>query len=113
MNKTNRLILILAMLSTTTLTGYALTADKDVNIPTNETITDQMSTAVDTIAINENVNVINITKNSNETTVAETILKEEQKKTSPGFSLTDTVISLISAVILIMIYKIGGYISEK
>jgi len=99
--------LILVTLLTTTLTGYALAADKDVNIPTNDTITDQMGTAVDTIAINENVTVINITENSNETTVAETILKEEQKKSSPGFSLTDMVVSLISAVFLIMIYKIG------
>ncbi len=87
------------MLSATTLTRYALAAE---NISINETISDQVITSADTIAINENVSVINITKNSNETTVAETIIKEEQKKSSPGFSLNDTVISLISAIILIM-----------
>lgn len=100
MNQTNTLILILVILSQA-LTGYALAADKDVNISTNETIADQVST-VDTIAINDNVNIINITKNSNETIVAETILKEEQTKSSPGFSLADTAISLITAAILIM-----------
>lgn len=112
MNKTNMLILILVMLSTTTLTGYALAEDKDMNIPTNETTADKVSTAADTIAINENVNAINITKNSNETTVAEMILKGEQKKSSPGFSLTDLVMSLISAVILIG-YTKWGYINGK
>lgn len=107
MNKINMLILILVMLSTMTLTGYAQINESGANISTNETIADRESTAADTIAINEDINVINITKNSNETTVTETIIKEEQTKSSPGFSLTDTVISLITGIILIMVYKMG------
>ena len=103
MSKTNTLLLILAILSTTTLTGYALAADKDANISTNETIANQVSTPVDTIVINENAKVINITENSNEITVAETIIKEEQKKSSPGFGMADTIISLIAVVAIVFV----------
>jgi len=106
MNKRNNLILILVISST--MTGCALAADKDINISPNETIAQQVITPGDTIALDENVEVINITENSNETSVVETIIKEEQEKSSPGFSLNDTVISLIIATILIMV--IGRYI---
>lgn len=105
MNKINTLILILVMLSTMTLTGYAQANESGANISTNETTAG--ITPADIIAINENASVINITKNSNETTVAETMIKDGQTKSSPGFSLTDTVISLITAIILIAVYKIG------
>jgi hypothetical protein len=103
--KTNMLLLTLAILSTsatalTALSGYALAADNDINISTNTIY--PVDTPVNTIAINESINVVNITNNSNETTVAETIIKEENKKSSPGFLLTDTVISLITAIILII-----------
>ncbi len=107
MNKTNKVILISMMLSTMALIGSALAADRSADNSTNVTIT---MTPADTIAVNEDVNVINITKNSNETTVTETIIKDDQKKSSPGFSLFDSLISLFSAIILIMIYKIGRYI---
>lgn len=103
MKKSNMLILILVMLSATTLTGYALAAESGTNISPNETIA--TITPADAIAVNEDVNVINITRDSNETTVDETIIKEEQMKSSPGFSLTDTVMSLITGIILIMIFK--------
>jgi hypothetical protein len=108
MNKRSMLILISVMLSTILLIVYAQAAGSGANISTNETLSDQVTTTpADTIAINENISIINITKNSNETTVSETIIKEAQTKSSPGFSLTDTVISLISVIILIMVYKIG------
>jgi hypothetical protein len=93
-------LLILVIFSTTTLTGYGLATDIDVNISTNETITTLVSTT-DVIEISETANVINITENSNETTVIESIIKEEQKKSSPGFGLTDIVITLITLAILI------------
>lgn len=100
MNKMKMLLLILAILSTTTLNAYALAFDIDTNISTNETIANPVSTT-DTIEINETANFINITENSNETTVIESIIKEEQKK-SPGFGLIDSVISLITVIILMM-----------
>lgn len=100
MNKMNMALLILAILSTTTINAYALSVDIDTNISTNETIANPVSTT-DTIEINETANVVNITENSNETTVIESIIKEEQKK-SPGFGLTDSVISLITVIILMM-----------
>lgn len=103
MNKTNILLLILAIFLTATLTGYALAADGDVNISTNETIANPVSTPIDTIVINEDANVINITENSNETTIAETIIKEEQKKSSPGFGIADTIISLIAVVAIVFV----------
>jgi hypothetical protein len=106
------LLLTLAILSVsatalttfTALTGYALAADNDTNISTNTIypVDTPVDTAPDTIAINESINVINITNNSNETTVAETIIKEESKKSSPGFLLTDTMISLITVIILVI-----------
>ncbi len=115
--KTNMVVLVSVMLSTMVLTGYALAADRGSNNSTNVTIATMTPVdtiavnedVADTIAVNEDVNVINITKNSNETTVTETIIKDEQKKSSPGFSLFDSLISLIPALILIMIYKIGRY----
>lgn len=94
------LSLILVIITTTTFSGYALAAESGTNISTNETIA--VSTQVETNDINNNANIINITENSNETTVVETIIKEEQKKSSPGFSLSDTLISLITAIILII-----------
>jgi hypothetical protein len=103
MNKMNMklsIIAILAILSITTLNAYALAVDIDTNISTNKTIANPVST-IDTIEINETANFINITENSNETAVIESIIKEEQKK-SPGFGLTDSVISLITVIILMM-----------
>ncbi len=103
MNKMNMklsILAILAILSITTLNAYALAVNIDTNISTNETIANPVSTT-DTIEINETANFINITENSNETTVIESIIKEEQKK-SPGFGLTDSVISLITVIILMM-----------
>src|SRR5659263_636833 len=94
------LLLILAILSTTTLNAYALAFDIDTNISTNETIDNPVSTT-DTIEINETANFSNITENSNETTVIESIIKEEQKK-SAGFGLIDSVISLITVMIFMM-----------
>ncbi len=105
MNKTNLLMLIIVILSATTLTVYALA--EDVNISKNET------TAADAITINETANIINVTKNSNETNLADMLITEEQKKSSPGFSLTDTVIALITSIILITVYKIGRFKNEK
>jgi len=67
----------------------------DGNVSTDETIANPVST-VDAIEISETANVINITENSNETTVIETIIKEDQKKSSPAFGLTETVTALIS-----------------
>ena len=87
MYKTNMLILILVMLSIAVPTGYAQEANNGEN---------------DTIVINESVNVVNITENSNETEILETSIKEEQKNSSPGFSLVDSMISLIIAILLIM-----------
>lgn len=106
-HKISIILLILVILSIT-LTGYALAADKDANNSTNETIANPVNTPADVIEINETANVINITENSNETTVAETIIKEEQKKAASGFSLTDAVISLITAIIIITVI-IWGY----
>lgn len=83
-------------------TGYALAANNDTNNSINITTVDPETTEQETIVIPENAEVINITENSNETDVAETILKEEQKKSSPGFWLTDAVISLICAIFIIM-----------
>lgn len=83
----------------TTLTGHALASDMDGNTSTNETIANPVSTT-DAIEISETANVINITENSNETTIIETIIKEDQKKSSPGFGLTDIVTALITLIIL-------------
>ncbi len=99
MNKTNMLIVILLMLSASA--GNVLAAEPGGNISANETIAPAVA---DTITVNESVNVINITKNSNETTIDETAT---QKMSSPGFSLIDMVISLIIAMVLIM-YMRGG-----
>ncbi len=101
----NKLLLALAILSilSTTLTGYALAAGNDTNTSINRTTVDPVVTPLDTIVINENTKVINITENSNETIVAETIIKEEQTKSSQGFWLTATVISLIAAIFIIMV----------
>jgi hypothetical protein len=93
----NMALLILAIFSMTTLTGHA--SDIDENISTNETITNPVSTT-EAIEISETANVINITEDSNETTVIESIIKEDQKKSSPGFGLTDTVTALIILIIL-------------
>jgi hypothetical protein len=101
MNKMNMTLLILAIFSTTTVTGYALTTDTGSKISTNDTIVNSESTN-DTIVVNENARVINITENSNETTVMESIIKQEQKKSTPGFGLEDTLISLITVMFLIM-----------
>jgi hypothetical protein len=100
MNKMTIMILILAILTTMTLTEYALAAESSANISTNETVA--VSTPVGTNVINDKAKIINITEDSNETTVVETIIEEEQKKSSSGFSLIDTVISLITVIILIM-----------
>lgn len=102
MNKMNMALLILAILSITTLTGHALASDMDANISTNETIPNPVNT-IDVIEISETANVINITENSNETIVIESIIKDEQKKSSPGFGLAEIMITLITAVILITI----------
>ena len=99
MNKMNKVLLILAIFSMTTLTGHALASGMDGNTSTNKTIANPMSTT-DAIEISETANVINITENSNETTIIETIIKEDQKKSSPGFALTDTVTALITLIIL-------------
>jgi hypothetical protein len=99
MNKMNMALLILAIFSMTTLTGHALASDIDENISTNETIANPVSTT-EAIEISETANVINITEDSNETTVIESIIKEDQKKSSPGFGLTDTVTALIILIIL-------------
>ena len=88
MYNTNILILILVMLPIATPTGFALAVNQDAN--------------ADTIEINESVNIINITENSNETTVLETSIREEQNKASPGFPIIDSVISLIIAVLIIV-----------
>lgn len=88
MSKKNMLILITVILFTVTSAEYALAVEQDAN--------------VDTIEINESVNVINITENSNETTVLETSIREEQNNASPGFSLPDSMISLIIAALLIV-----------
>jgi hypothetical protein len=101
MNKMNIALLIVAIFSITTVPGYALATGSGVNISTDETIANSRA-ANDTIVVNENANVINITENSNETTVLESIIKQEQKKSSSGFGSTDTVISLITVIILIM-----------
>jgi hypothetical protein len=97
MNKINKALLILAIFSTTALTGYALPSDMDANISANKTIANPVNTA-DAIEISETANVINITENSNETTIIESIIKEDQKKSSPGFGLADT--ALITLIIL-------------
>ena len=101
MNKVNMALLILAIFSAMMLTGNALATGIDANISTTEAIASPVSTT-DAIEISETANVVNITEDSNETTVIESIIKEEQKKSSPEFGLTDTVIVLITAVILIM-----------
>jgi hypothetical protein len=101
MNKMNTTLLILAIFSITTLSGSALPIDKGANFSTNETMANSVNTD-DTFVVNENVNVINITENSNETTVVESIIQQDQMKSSPGFALTDTMISLIMVLILIM-----------
>ena len=98
----NTALLILAIFSITTLTGNALATDIDANISTNETIANPVNTT-DTIEIGETANVVNITENSSETSVIESIIKEEQKQSSPGFGLTDTVTALIAVVILITV----------
>jgi hypothetical protein len=95
----NKMLLILAIFSMTTLTGYALASDLDANISTNKTIANPVNTT-DAIEISETANVINITENSNETTIIESIIKEDQKKSSPGFALTDTLTALITLIIL-------------
>ena len=97
----NLMLLVLAILLLTTFSGYALASDINTNISTNETAANSVSTT-DTIEINESANLINITENSNEATVIESMIKEDQKKSSPGFGLTDTVISLITVIILVM-----------
>lgn len=99
MKKMNMALLILAIFSMTTLTVHALASDIDGNFSTNETISNPVGTA-DVIEISETANVINITENSNETIVIESIIKEDQKKSSPGFGLTETVTALISLIIL-------------
>ena len=99
MKKMNMALLILAIFSMTTLTVHALASDMDGNFSSNETIANPVGTE-DAIEISETANVVNITENSNETTVIESIIKEDQKKSSPGFGLTGTLTSLISLVIL-------------
>lgn len=101
MNKMIKMLLILTIFSITTVPGYALATDTEANISRNDTIVNSQSTD-DTILVNENARVINITENSNETTVIESIIKQEQKKTASGFGLTEIVISLITVIILIM-----------
>ena len=98
MKKKNMALLILAIFSMTT-SGQALASDTDGNFSINETIANPVGTE-DAIEISETANVVNITENSNETTVIESIIKEDQKKSSPGFGLTGTLTSLISLVIL-------------
>ncbi len=95
----NKALLILAIFSMTTLTGHALASGLDANISANKTIANPVSTT-DAIEISETANVINITENSNETTIIESIIKEDQKKSSPGFGFTDTVAALITLIIL-------------
>ena len=97
----NMALLILAMFSITTLTAHAQASEMDANISTNETIANPVSTP-DAIEISETAKVINITENSNETAVIESIIKEDQKKSSPGFGLTDTVTALITVVITVI-----------
>lgn len=98
MSKINLLLLILVAFSTTTLNGYALTEDNSAN----GTIVDTAAEPSETITVNENTTVINITENSNETNVVETVINDEQKKSTPGFLFTDTVMSLFISIIVTM-----------
>ncbi len=100
----NIALLILAISSITALTGNALATGIDANISANETIANPVNT-IDTIEISEAAKVVNITENSSETTVIESIIKEEEKKSSPGFGLTATVTALIALIILITVYN--------
>jgi hypothetical protein len=102
MNKINIALLILAIFSITTLTAHAQASHMDANISTNETIANPANTT-DVIEISETANVINITENSNETIVIESIIKEDQIKSSPGFGLTDTAMALITVVITVIV----------
>lgn len=88
MYKTNMLILTLAILSIAAPIGYALAANNNEN--------------ADVIEINESANVVNITENSSETQILETSIKEGQINASPGFSLPDSMISLIIAILIIV-----------
>lgn len=53
---------------------------------------------IDTISVSDNVNVVNITEDTNETDLLEKSVEEEQTKQSPGFELTTILIGLILIV---------------
>lgn len=107
MKRTTILLLILAIMSTMVFNGHAFAADENANVSIGETIDDPAATPEDIIVINQDAKIVNITENSNETTVIDTVIGEEEKKYSPGFSLTDNMLSLIAAIIVIIMSMVA------
>lgn len=84
------------------LIGNALAAENGTNTSKIEKAADSVVIKKDTIKINENATIIKITKNSTEAAVEESIIKEEQNKSSEGFSLNENSISSIIKIVIIM-----------
>lgn len=85
-----------------TLIGNALAAENGSNTSQIETAADTLVIPEDTIEINENATIINITENSTEAKVEESLINEEQNTTTQGFSLNGNSISTIIKIVLIM-----------
>ncbi len=94
-------LLILAIFSAATFSGYALEMDINDNTSSSEAASDPLDTQIDIVAIDENANVVNIMENSNETALIEKSI-EEQKMSSSGFPRIESLISPLIAIILII-----------
>lgn len=91
-----------------TLIGNAYGAENGSNTSQIFKATDVMTN--DTIEINENATIINITENSTEAIVEEYIIKEEENKSSQGYSLNYNNISSIIKIFMIMSIGVIAFI---